>query len=81
MYIHLNIYVLASAVHVQQEKESTHEGVCSDVKHRSEGDMKGLYSNETSGSTDFETHLISSADDAKAGIVLDPSSVKSRNLT
>ena len=66
---------------VELEKETTYEEICAEMKKRSEGDMKGLYSNETSGSTDFETHLISSADDAKAGIVLDPSSVKSRNLT
>ena len=74
----MNIYVLASAVHVQQEesdleKESTYEEVCSEVKQRSD---------ETWGSTDFETHLTSCTDnDAKAGIVLDPSSVKSRKVT
>ena len=42
--------------------------------------MKGfLYSRETSGSTDFE-RLISGNDDAKAGIVLDLSSMKSRKV-
>ena len=37
------------------EKETTYEEVCTDMKKRSEGDMKGfLYSRETSGSSDFE---------------------------
>ena len=62
------------------EKETTYEEVCTEMKKRSEGDMKGfLYSRETSGSSDFE-RLISGNNDAKAGIVLDLSSMKSRKV-
>ena len=76
---------MAQAVRVQQEnseleKETTYEEVCTDMKKRSEGDMEGfLYSRETSGSSDFE-RLISGNNDAKAGIVLDLSSMKSRKV-
>ena len=57
---------------------ATYEEICSEVKRRSEGDMKGFlgYTDEALVSTDFESWPISSTFDAEAGISLNPNFVK-----
>ncbi len=62
----------------QLEKETTYEEICSEVKRRSDGDMKGFlgYTDEALVSQDFVTCPISSVFDSKAGIMLNPKFVK-----
>jgi len=57
---------------------TTYEEICTEIKRRSEGDMKGFlgYCDEDLVSTDFETCAISSTFDSKAGIMIDPTFVK-----
>jgi len=59
-------------------KETTYEEICSVIKAKSEGEMKGFlgYCDEPLVSTDFESDSRSSIFDAGAGIMLNPSFVK-----
>jgi glyceraldehyde 3-phosphate dehydrogenase len=59
-------------------KSTTYEEICSMIKSKSEGEMKGFlgYSDEPLVSTDFEGDLRSSIFDADAGIMLNPNFVK-----
>ena len=50
------------------EKETTYEEVCTEMKKRSEGDMKGVLG---AVPTDCDT-CSDGSDDFKAGIMLDP---------
>ena len=60
------------------KKSTTYEEICSVIKAKSEGEMKGFlgYSDEPLVSTDFEGDLRSSIFDADAGIMLNPNFVK-----
>merc|ERR1719329_1776700 len=59
-------------------KETTYEDICKEVQRRADGDMKGFldYTDEALVSQDFVSCPISSVFDAKAGIMLNPKSVK-----
>mmetsp|Transcript_5020 Transcript_5020/g.7167 ORF Transcript_5020/g.7167 Transcript_5020/m.7167 type:complete len:380 (+) Transcript_5020:67-1206(+) len=59
-------------------KETTYEEICSVIKAKSEGEMKGFlgYCDEPLVSTDFESDSRSSIFDAGAGIMLNPKFVK-----
>jgi len=60
------------------QKATTYEEICSVIKAKSEGSMKGFlgYSDEPLVSTDFEGDVRSSIFDADAGIMLNPNFVK-----
>lgn len=60
------------------KKSTTYEEICSVIKSKSEGKMKGFlgYSDEPLVSTDFESDPRSSIFDADAGIMLNPNFVK-----
>merc|ERR1712183_137709 len=63
---------------VKLNTATSYDDICSEIKRRSEGDMKGFlgYSDEPLVSTDYEGELRSSVFDAGAGIMLNPRFVK-----
>jgi len=62
----------------ENEKETSYEEIYVEIMRRLEGDMKEFlgYCDDPLASMDFETSLIFSTFDAKAGIMLDPTLVK-----
>jgi glyceraldehyde 3-phosphate dehydrogenase len=63
---------------VELEKPTSYEEICAAMKKHAEGDMKGIlgYTDEAVVSSDFVTTTNSCTFDANAGIMLDPTFVK-----